>query len=265
MTREPSYYGNHHWPLPCQTVQHSATEEVQNQLALRPKSTLDRVKYERPRSVSPQMLRNIPPADGSATPYDFSKGTAMSIQTQMTQDLHQIPMAPQYSTDTRVEDISTPCQFSAESHIESLTSPATIHSSPTDFSELSSGPESAHLSLFFPGPTSQPYAISEDTSLDGHMGYPMAISAETIAQDQTQQSPYDAGSKPMAAMQAQYSDGSLSMTQQPPMGQLVYYDPSVYQTPVEQYYPPAPAWLEKFKPEESWPGPMPSERMTWSQ
>ncbi|KAI4215871.1 MAG: hypothetical protein LQ351_001859 [Letrouitia transgressa] len=259
MTRESSYYGNHHWPLPCETVQQSSSEQAQNHLVLRPKSTADRIKFERPRSVSPQLVRSIPPADGSAVPY--VKGRTMSLQTQLSQDLNSVPLANQYSSDGRVEEISPACHFSADTHIEALTSPAAIQGSPTEYSEISSGPESAH-SLFYPGPTSQPYSLNEDANLNMQMGFPMSLSADGMSQEHPLQGQYDLGPKGLSGMEPQYSDDSLSVVQQPLIEPLVYYENIVH------YHQPAPAWLENIKPEESWPGPMPSQRLnsdSWNQ
>ncbi|KAL8730192.1 MAG: hypothetical protein Q9181_004755 [Wetmoreana brouardii] len=251
MKRQSSYYGDH-WPLPCETAQYSNTTVLQGQLALRPKSTVDRVKYERPRSVSPQMIRSIPPADASTSAFPFSRGRAMSIQTQMNQDFGQIPMPNAFPHEQRGNGTSSPCQYPMESNMDSLASPTTIQNSPTGYSDLSSVPDSAHSTLFFAGPTSQPYAPREEPT---SMGYPPAVSNEEMAQDAGPQTLYDV--EPMI----QAYEVNPIVPHQQPIQPVAYFNGVNYDIPMEQYYGPAPAWYTNIKPEESWPGILPSERL----
>ncbi|KAL8658181.1 MAG: hypothetical protein Q9226_001208 [Calogaya cf. arnoldii] len=255
MTRQSSYYG-HHWPLPCETAQLPNPLGLQGRLPLRPKSTMDRVKHERPRSVSPQLIRSIPPGDGSTSVYGFPRGRTMSIQTQMDQDFNQIPIPNPYPQDPRVGETSSPCQYRMENNMESLTSPTTMQSSPTDFSEISSLPESTHSSLFFPGPTSQPYVPHEEPS---SLGYQTPLPIEAVPQDNSEQSQYDLDSKSMIQMQLMYDGGQMAPQQQ--MIQPITYYEGIYQPLMNQYYGPAPAWLENIKPEDSWPGETPTGRL----
>lgn len=260
MKRQSSYYGDH-WPLPCETAQHPNLTSLQGQLVLRPKSTVDRVKYERPRSVSPQLIRSVPPTDAS-TAFHFPRGRTMSIHTQMDHDFNQIPLPSTYSPEQRVHETGSPCQFSMESSIDTLTSPTTMQSSPTSYSDMSSAPDSAHSTLFFAGPTSQPYAPQNEPS---SLGFPPAVSTEEIPQDAGQQPMYDAEYKPMI----QAYDANTMAPQQQAVLPLGYYDGVDYHVPLEQYYGPAPTWYTNIKPEESWPGLMPSERLNtlsnWNQ
>ncbi|CAL8580181.1 hypothetical protein XPA_005913 [Xanthoria parietina] len=263
MKRQSSYYGDH-WRLPCETAQLPNPLGLQGHLALRPKSTMDRVKHERPRSVSPQLMRSIPPSDGSASAYRFPRGRTMSIQTQMDQDFSQIPIPNPYPQDPRVGEAGSPCQYRMENNMESLTSPTTMQSSPTDFSEMSSVPDSAHSTLFFPGPTSQPYVAQEESS---SLAYQPPLSIETVPQDSADQSQYQLDSKSMIQMEFMYDEGAMASQQQ--MIQPVGYYDGVYQPLMDQYYGPGPAWLENIKPEDSWPGMTPSARVNtltnWNQ
>ncbi|KAL8674392.1 MAG: hypothetical protein Q9168_001184 [Polycauliona sp. 1 TL-2023] len=253
MKRQSSYYGDH-WRLPCETAQLPHPISLQGHLALRPKSTVDRVKNERPRSVSPQLIRSFAPSDGSNSVYRFPRGRTMSIQTQMDQDFNQIPIPNPYSHKPMVGETSSPCQYGME-NMDPLTSPTTMQSSPTDFSEISSIPDSAHSTLFFPGPTSQPY--EEPSS----MGYQPPVPIETVPQDNAQQPQYELDSKSMIQMQLMYDDGAMAPQQQM-IQPVTYYDGICYQQPpMEQYYGPPPAWYTNIKPEESWPGPTPGERL----
>ncbi|KAL8908131.1 MAG: hypothetical protein Q9171_005574 [Xanthocarpia ochracea] len=264
MKRQSSYYGDH-WRLPCETAQLPNPVGLQGHLALRPKSTMDRVKHERPRSVSPQLIRSIPPSDGSASAFQYSRGRAMSIQTQMDQDFSQIPMPNPYSQDSRAGESGSPCQYRMETSIDTMTSPATMQSTPTDFSDISSIPDSAHSTLFFPGPTSQPYVPHEEPS---SLGYQPPLSIEAVPQDNAEQSQYGLDSKSMIQMQLMYDDGPMA-PQQSLIQPVAYYDGLCYQPPMEQYYGPAPAWYTNIKSEESWPGTLPSERLNtlsnWNQ
>ena len=264
MKRQSSYYGDH-WPLPCETAQHPNPSALQGSLALRPKSTLDRIKQERPRSVSPQLFRSIPQADGSTSAFQFPRGRTMSIQTQMDQNFNQIPIPSPFPQEQGVKSASSPCHFSAENGIDTLTSPTTIQSSPTSYSEISSATDSAHSTLFYAGPTSQPYPLQDEPSA---MGFPSVVPIEDTIQDLGPQPHYEMDSKSMIQMQLMYEDNSMGLHQQPMQG-LTYHEGIAYQVPVDQYYGPAPTWYTNIKPEESWPGLMPSERVrtyaNWNQ
>lgn len=261
MKRQSSYYGDH-WPLPCETAQHPSSASLKGQLALRPKSTVNRVKYERPRSVSPQMIRSIPPADGPTSSFQYSRGRTMSIQTQMEQDFNRIPMSNPFPQEQSINETSSPCHFGTENSMDSMTSPTTIQSSPTLYSDISSASGSAHASLFFPGPTSQPYSSHDEPS---SMGYPSTVPIEDTIQDLGQQPQYNVDSKNMIQMQLMYEENTMAAQQQsiPP---LLYYN---YPVPAEQYGGPPPAWYTNIKPEESWYGPTPGERLpgysNWNQ
>lgn len=256
MKRQSSYYGDH-WPLPCETAQLPNAPVVQGQLALRPKSTVDRVKFERPRSVSPQLIRSIPPADGSASAFQFPRGRTMSIQTQMDQDFNQIPMSATYPQEQRTPETRSPCQFSIEGNMDALTSPTTIQSSPAAYSEISSSmPDGAHSTLFFAGPTSQPYVPHDESS----MVYPSAVPTEEIPQDAGHQTMFQPDYKPMI----QAYDVPPMVPQQS-IQSIAYSDgANNYYVPMDLYPGPAPAWYTNIKPEESWPGLTPSERLNMS-
>ncbi|KAL8761138.1 MAG: hypothetical protein Q9184_002713 [Pyrenodesmia sp. 2 TL-2023] len=264
MKRQSSYYGDH-WPLPCETAQHPSSATLQGQLALRPKSTVNRIKYERPRSVSPQMIRSIPPADGPTSSFQYSRGRTMSIQTQMEQDFSRISMPGSFPQEQSINETSSPCHFGIENSMDTMTSPTTVQSSPTLYSDISSASGSAHTSLFFPGPTSQPYSSHNEPST---MGYPPTVPVEDTIQDLGQQPQYEVDSKNMIQMQLVYEDNSMAAQQQS-MPPLLYYNGVTYPVPAEQYGGPPPAWYTNIKPEESWYGPMPEERLSgysnWNQ
>ncbi|KAL8945649.1 MAG: hypothetical protein Q9222_007841, partial [Ikaeria aurantiellina] len=263
MKRQSSYYGDH-WPLPCETAQlPNPAVAVQGQLALRPKSTMDRVKYERPRSVSPQLIRSIPPADGPTSAFQFSRGRTMSIQTHMDRDFNQIPLPHSYIPEPNIHETSSPCSFPMDTSVGSLTSPTTM--SPTSYSDISPIPDSAHSTLFFAGPTSQPFVPHEEPASI----YPSGVAMEEVPQHDEQQNQYTLDSKGMIQMQVVYDDNSIPAHQQQPIQEMAYYDGVAYQVPAEQYYGPPPTWYTNIKPEESWPGLLPGDRLntfaSWNQ
>ncbi|KAL9599009.1 MAG: hypothetical protein Q9219_004124 [cf. Caloplaca sp. 3 TL-2023] len=264
MKRQSSYYGDH-WPLPCETAQHPSLSTLQGPLPLRPKSNLDRVKQERPRSVSPQLIRSIPPADGSTSSFPFPRGRTMSIQTQMEQDFGSIPIPTPFPQEQIVKTSSSPCQFPTDNAIDPLTSPTTMQSSPTSYSEISSAPDSAHATLFFAGPTSQPYPPQEEAA---SMGYQNTVQIEETIQDAGQQPQYDLDPKSMIQMHYMYEENSM-VPQPQSMQPITYYGGVPYQVPMDQYCSVVPTWYTNIKPEESWPGLMPSERVqtyaNWNQ
>ncbi|KAL8710692.1 MAG: hypothetical protein Q9220_004710 [cf. Caloplaca sp. 1 TL-2023] len=262
MKRQSSYYGDH-WRLPCETAQlPNPAAAMQGQLPLRPKSTMDRVKYERPRSVSPQLMRSVPPVDGSTAAFQFSKGRAMSIQTHVDRDFHQIPLPHSYIPEQSIHETSSPCQFPMDTSVGSLTSPATM--SPTSYSDISPIPDSAHSTLFFAGPTSQPFVPHDESASI----YPHGVAMEEIPQHDEHQNHYPLDSKNLVQMQIMYDNNAIPAHQQP-IQEMAYYDGVSYQVPMEQYYGPPPTWYTNIKPEESWPGLTPSERLNtftnWAQ
>ncbi|KAI4122629.1 MAG: hypothetical protein LQ338_005707 [Usnochroma carphineum] len=257
MKRQSSYYGDH-WPLPCETAQHPNSTALQGQLALRPKSTIDRVKYERPRSVSPQLIRSVPPADGPTSSFQYARGRTMSIQTQMEQDFSQIPMPNPFPQEQSVNETHSPRrQFSTENSMDSLASPTTIQSNPTGYSDMSAAPEIAHTTLFFAGPTSQPYPSHDEPSA---IGYPSTVPVEDSIQDLEPQPQYDVDSKDMIQMQLMCDENGM-LPQQQIFQPLTSYNGVTYQVPAEQFDCPPPTWYTNIKPEESWYGVMPSERL----
>ncbi len=264
MKRQPSYYGDH-WPLPCETAQHPNAAALQGQLALRPKSTVNRVKYERPRSVSPQMIRSIPPADGPTSSFRYPKGQTMSIQTQMEQDFGQIPLPNVFPQEQSINETRSPSLFGTETSMDSMTSPTTIQSSPTVYSDISSASGSAHTSLFFAGPTSQPYSSHDEPS---SMGYSSTVPIEDTIQDLGQQPQFEVDSKNMIQMQVMYEEGNMA-SQQQFIQPLLYHNAVSYPVPAEQYGGPPPTWYTNIKTAESWYGPTPGERLpgyaNWNQ
>ncbi|KAL8833723.1 MAG: hypothetical protein Q9170_004122 [Blastenia crenularia] len=210
------------------------------------------------------MIRSIPPTDGS-TSFHFPRDRTMSIQTQMEQDFSQIPIPNPFPQEQTVKTSSSPCQFATENSIDSLTSPTTIQSSPTDYSDVSSLPDSAHTTLFFAGPTSQPYPSQDEQP---SMDYQTVAPVEDTIQDAGQHPQYGMDSKSMIQMQFLYDENSMAPQQQA-IQPLTYYDGVPYQVPMDHYYSPAPAWYTNIKPEETWPGLMPSERLqtyaNWNQ
>ncbi|KAI4188695.1 MAG: hypothetical protein L6R41_001971 [Letrouitia leprolyta] len=222
MNRQSSYYGDH-WPLPCETVQRPNPSSLPGPLTLRPKSNLDRVKLERPRSM---------------------------------------PLPTLFHSEQNAKTSNSPCQFPPENTMDPLASPTAMQSSPTSYSDMSSIPDSAHTTLFFAGPTSQPYSSQDEPpSVD----YQPVVSLEEPIQDAGQQQ-YDMEPKPMIQAQLLYEGNPMGL--QPQVIQdLTYYAGVPYPTPIEQYYS-TPQWLENFKPADAWPV-LPSERVQtyagWNQ
>ncbi|KAL8934613.1 MAG: hypothetical protein Q9211_005140 [Gyalolechia sp. 1 TL-2023] len=182
----------------------------------------------------------------------------------MEHDFNQMPLPTPFPAEQNVETSSSPCRFSTENRMDSLAAPNTMQSSPTSYSDVSSVPDSAHTTLFFAGPTSQPYSPQDEPS---SMGYQSVVSMEDPIQDAGQQQ-YDMDNKPMIQMQLMY-EGNQMEVQQQPIQNLTYYDGVAYQAPIEQYYSSPPPWYTNIKPEETWPGLMPSERVQmyagWNQ
>lgn len=258
-----SYYGDH-WRLPTRHLQHmhqSARFDRSN----RP------VKLERSISANShqdQMLAKIEEAPS----YDFSQTrdrilpTLMSVRTSIAPDIHTAPV-----TSTFSNDITT----------ETLNSPDTLTNSSNGFSN-------------FPTPTS---ARSQSGYL-GQAGYPSySLSGDslrmTIATQQNQhiQSPHGNPETMISPMEQLVSrSGSVSETpaamdmttqsSQAHIGysvdesylgqdyrepQLVMNQPAHYQLPVPNYpdiYGSVPpTWYTNIKPEETWPGLLPNDRI----
>lgn len=189
----------------------------------------------------------------------------MSIQTQMEQDFNQIPLPTLFPSEQNVKTSGSPSQFPLENTVDPLASPTAMQSSPTSYSDMSSVPDSAHTTLFFAGPTSQPYSPHDDPP---SMDYQSVVPIEDTIQDAGQHQ-YDMDPKHMIQMELMYEGNPMGLQSQP-IQNLTYYDGVAYQAPIDQYYSSTvPTWYSNIKPPETWPGLMPSERVPtytgWNQ
>lgn len=266
MTRQSSnYYGNL-WPLPGQSAR---SLSFHNALVSRPKST-ESIKAERPASVSPRSDQSLPNANATMSSFEYVRNRSgvtpeqIGIQTGMPLNFNNIPISQQYT---------------GENGIGTWTGSLTTKTSPNNFAEYSSEPNSAHSNIvYFPEPTAPNYPLQVvDIPLNEPMQFsqdpPSAIPTPTNqmidnVSNVSLQQHYNLCSTPIPEQQLQYGAVSLSSPQpQPPSIETPYTQCYALSDNSMHYYTSAPAWFLNIKPEESWPGSLPSDRMSdfhWS-
>lgn len=254
MTRQSSNYYGDLWPQPFHAT-----------LVSRPKST-GSVKAERSVSVGPRSDPIRPHATiGGAFPYGGT-GTGVtpdqvSVPTTVPATFHHVPVSQQYT---------------AENGVGTWAPSMNPKASPAGFAEYS--PESPSVQsnvMYFTEPTTSNYPLQVvDISLQEPPAYP---SDRTAAAMQTSPGSLGNGGADASVSRHHYNscppEQPLPFTSaplpipQPPAMHAAFSPSYVILDQAPQFYSSAPEWLLNIKPEESWLGPTPSERMNdfyWS-
>lgn len=270
MTRQSSSYYGDLWPLPGQSAQQPRSLAFHTTLASRPKST-ESIKAERPTSISPRSDQSLPNANAAMGSFEYPRNhpgatpESLGIQTAMPLNFSNIPVSQQYT---------------GENGIGTWTGSLTAKTSPNSFAEYPSEPNSAHSNIvYFPEPTTPNYPLQV---IEIPLNEPMHFSHDQPGVIQTSanqmvdsipnvpvQQHYNLCPTPMPEQQLQYSAVSLSSPQPQPPSIQTPYTPcyAISDNSIQYYTTAAPDWLINIKPEENWPGSLPSERMSdfhWS-
>lgn len=261
----PSRYYTDLWPLPGKSAHPLRPLSFQT-LVSRPKST-ESLKAERTSSVSPNSSSNLS-STAAMTSYEYLRVRAgitsdqILVQTAIPASFSNIPVSSQYTS---------------ENGIGTWTSPMDVKSVSTSFSEYSSTPTSAQPnSVYFNDSTSTnfPLQSSNTLPLNEPMQYPQDSMTpvpnsanqlvDCVAQGLITSQSYNFISTPRPEQTMQFSSEPPSIPQPDqarPM--LENFDAtnqySISDANPPQYYGAAPEWYLKFKPEDSWPGALPTD------
>lgn len=261
----PSRYYTDLWPLPGQSAHPPRPLSFQT-LVSRPKST-ESLKAERTSSASPNLSSN-PSSNAAMTSYEYLRARAgitsdqILVQTAIPASFSNIPVSSQYTS---------------ENGIGTWTSPMDAKSVSTSFSEYSATPTSAQSnSVYFNDSTSTRFPVQCSNTLPRNepMQYPrdsttpVPNSANQLvdgaAQGLIQSQSYNFISTSGPEQTMQYSSEPASISQpdqaQPMLENFdVTSQYSISDANPPQYYGAAPDWYLKFKPEDSWPGALPTD------
>lgn len=263
-TTRPSRYYTDLWPLPGQSAHPPRPLSFQT-LVSRPKST-ESLKAERTSSASPNLRSNLS-ANAAMTSYEYLRVRAgitpnqILVQTAIPASFSNTPVSSQYTS---------------ENGIGTWNSPMDAKSVSTNFSEYSSTPTSAQSSVYFNDSTSTSFPLhsSNTIPLNEQMQYPRDSTTpvpnlanqlvDGSAQGLIQSQSYNFISTSRPEQTMQYSSEPASIPQ-PDLARpmLENFDAtnqySISDANPSQYYAAAPDWYLKFKPEDSWPGALPTD------
>lgn len=264
-TTRPSRYYTDLWPLPGQSAHPPRPLSFQT-LVSRPKST-ESLKAERTSSASPNLSSN-PISNAAMTSYEYLRARAgitsdqILVQTAIPASFSNIPVSSQYTS---------------ENGIGTWTSPMDAKSASTSFSEYSSTPTSAQSnSVYFNDSTSTRFPLQSPNTIPRNepIQYPRDSTTpvpnsanqrvDGAAQGLIQSQSYNFISTSTPEQTMQYSSEPPNIPQpdqaQPMLENFdVTSQYSISDANPPQYYGAAPDWYLKFKPEDSWPGALPTD------
>lgn len=264
--RQSSYYGDL-WPLPGQSAQQSRPLSFQATLVSRPKSTESSAKVERGASVSPLSDQNFPGDNAATTSFEYLRARAgvtpdqILVQAAIPANFHHgLPVSGQYTSENGIETWASP--------IETKTS--------SSFSEYSPTPSSAQSNpLYFNEPANTTYSLpttnialpeSMQYSPDGGATVPNTAAqlADGMSQGAIQAARYSLGPTSAPEQPMQFSAVPLSIPPQTPTAVMpvsfaVNTQYNIPNDPPQYYGGTVPDWYLNVKPEESWPGALPTD------
>lgn len=267
--RQSSYYGDL-WPLPGQSAQQTRPLSFQATLVSRPKSTESNTKVERGASTSPLSDQNLSSANAAMTSFEYLRARAgvtpdpILAQAAMPSNFHHgLPVSRQYTSENGIETWTSP--------IDTKTTTS------SSFSEYSPTPSSAQSnSVYFNESTNSNFPLQvANIALNEPMQYSQdggatiqnnaAQLVDGMPQGQVQTTRFSLGPTSAPEQPMQFSAVPLSISQQPQttVMPLSFVVDTQYNIPNDppQYYGggTVPDWYLNVKPEESWPGALPTD------
>ena len=265
MTRQSSNYVGDMWPRPDHTAPQPRSLPFEGAFVSRPKS-LESIKSEYPASAGLSEPLPLPNPSAPMSPFEFVRSRTgltpeqVGIQTTMPTTFNGIPLSQQYTVENGL----------------GTWVPSTLTSKlcPSNFSDYLSEPPSAQsATVYFPDSTPQDYQLQ---AVDIHLNESLPFSLEhsnpipsltkpggsAVSSEHNPSHGYNVCATPISEPQTSISPTPLSNHLQSealsiPASLAPFYalaDNSA------QYYPSAvPDWYTRIKPEESWPGVLPSE------
>lgn len=263
MTRQSSNYIGDLWPLPGHAAPSSRPHPFESTLVSRPKS-MDSIKIERPATIGLSDTLPHPNAGGMMSSFEFLRSRTgltpeqVGIQTVLPSNFHGMPLSQPYPTENEVESWA----------------PSTLITKlgPSGYSDYPSEPPSAQSTVFFPESTAQDYSLQVvDISL--HESMPFSPDHSTPIQSANSGMDgmstghhvsgfYNLCATPISEQHVPFHPAPLSTPQPPqslpiPASLVPFY--ALTDNNAQYYTSAAPEWLTRIKPEENWPGVLPSD------
>lgn len=264
MTRQSSSYAGELWPQSGHAAPPPRSLPFEGTLVSRPKMS-DPIKTERliPASLS-ESLHLANPAPGMNS-FEFLRSRTgltpeqVGIQTSLPAHFNGVPSSQQYMVENGLGTWAAPTP--------------TAKLCPASFSDYPSEPPSAQSTVYFPDPTTQDYPLQV---VDIHLNESMPFSPDlatpipqstklgtaAIPAGNNPSNGYHMCATPISEHHAPISPTLLSTpvhSQQlsMPTSMMPFY--ALTDNSTQYYQSPVPDWYSRIKPEESWPGVLPSE------
>ena len=263
MTRQSSSYAGELWPQPAHTAQPPRSLPFEGTLVSRPKAS-DTIKTERmiPATLS-ESLSLSHPAPGMHS-FEFLRSRTgltpeqVGIQTSLPAHFNGVPSSQPYAVENGLGAWATP----------------TAKLGPASFSDYHSEPPSAQsTTVYFPDSTTTDYPLqvvdihlNESIPFSPDLATPIPLSSKletaAIPAGNHPSNGYHMCATPIPEHQAPISPTPLSTPVQPqhlsiPTSLMPFY--ALTDSSPQYYHSPVPEWYSRIKPEESWPGVLPSE------
>ncbi|MCJ1470739.1 mucin 17, cell surface associated [Pseudocyphellaria aurata] len=265
--RQSIYYGDL-WPLPGQSAQRSRPLSFQATLVSRPKSTESNTKVERAASVSSPADNSIPSANAAMTPFEYLRARA-SVSSD--QGLVQATLPTNFHHGLPVST-----QYASENGIETWTSPIDTKTTSSGFSEYSSTPSSAQSNpVYFNEPANSNFPLQvTNIALNEPMQYSQEGGAtissapaqltDGVPQGQMRTASYGLGPTSAPEQSLPFSPVPASIPRAPqtsvmPVSFAINTQYNIPSDPPQYYGATVPDWYLNVKPEESWPGALPTD------
>jgi hypothetical protein len=268
MTRQSSNYVGELWPLSAHPAPQSRLPPFEGALVTRSKP-MEGIKTERPDSVRRSDSVSLSNPGTSMSSFEFLRNRAglapeqVGIQTVMPTTFTGIPVSQQYMAEDGV----------------GTWAPSTLMAKmcPSSFSDYASEPPSAQsTTVYFPEPGPQDYPLQVvDISLNESMPFspdhsvtissPLKPGNNAMSTGHPASAFYHMCTTPLSEQHAPINSTPLSTPLQPQQPQPLPMPASLVpfytlpENPVHYYQSPAPDWYTRIKPEESWPGVLPSD------
>ena len=263
MSRPASTNYYDHWRLPTKHLQHLSQPTRFNR-------SNRSVKLERSVSANShqdRMLAKIEeaPSYGYSQTRDRILPALMPVQTSIAPDIQTAPVTSTFPNDMTTETLNSPDALTNDSNgFSNFPTPTSARSQPGYLSQAGYPSYSLPSDSLQMGIATQQHQHIQSTHgnpemimspLDHLVSRPGSVSETPTPMDMTTQLSH-------AHIGYSIDDNYLGQTYREP--QLIIHEPAQYQSPVPVYpdmYGSMPSWYTNIKPEETWPGPLPSDRI----
>ena len=265
MTRQSSSYAGELWPVPGHAAQPPRSLPFEGTLVSRPKLP-ESVKTERIVAASLPEPLSLPNSSPGMNSFEYLRSQTgltpeqVGIQTVLPTHLNGMPPSQQYPVETGMGTW--------------VPSMLTTKLCPSSFSDYPSEPPSAQsTTVYFPDSAPQDYQLQVvDIHLNESLPFSPDLSAPILTSTKlgtnvipaanNPSNGYNVCSTPISEHHVPISPTHLSTPLQPQQlsmstGLVPFY--ALADNGVQYYQSPVPEWYSRIKPEESWPGVLPSD------